>query len=89
MRINDIHYSNVRDIPLGNLHTKQLLKLRESVRHRDPFGSDEDDDVWNGLSIKDKSWLQGELTKELATREHVPNKQEGKAARRARHKKGR
>lgn len=86
MRINNVWYRNVKDIPLGDLHTRQLLNLLAKTRHRDPFGEDIDSDgMW---SRKNKTWLYDAVKTVLATREHIPSKQEKREARRAKHKKG-
>ena len=87
MRINGQWYRNVKDIPLDDLHTRQLLNLLAKTRHRDPFGEDIDSDgMW---SRKNKAWLHGAIKAVLATREHIPNQEETREARRAKHKRGR
>ena len=75
-KINGQWYE-VNDIPFQSLHTKQLLNLMKSARLRDHSNED---------TVKQ---LRASLRVELATRDHVLNKQDSREARRAKHKKDR
>jgi len=81
MWINGQLYTTLADFPLEELHTKQLLKLREHTR---PSWKDDnlDEAYYAKVAFKKR------LFAELATREHVPNKQEARKKRQERHKKG-
>lgn len=63
-------------------HTRQLLgELRRTYRYGCPYCWEDSD--WEQLREYRK-----ELKQELATREHIPNKLESKAIRKAKIKKG-
>lgn len=67
---------------MKNLKTRQLLAhLRQTYRWGDYDWEDADFQALHAYRARVKA--------ELATREHIPNKQEGKAIRKARIKKGR
>ena len=67
---------------LKNLKTRQLLNLLHSTYH---WG---DSYYWKSEDWKDLERYRMIIKKELATREHIPNKIESKLIRKARIKKG-
>lgn len=68
---------------MKNLKTRQLLaELRRTYAYGCPYSWEDKD--WDALKT-----YQTALKAELATREHIPNKQESKAIRKARIKRGR
>ena len=76
-------YIILTDDELQKLKTRQLLSLlRSSHKMGCPYcwGSEEWNKVWD---------YQKRIKAVLATREHIPNKQESKAIRKAKIKKGR
>ena len=81
----DRHYTHEQML---NLSTRQLLKeLRWTYRQSCPKYWACDGQC-NQLWCTQKKAYQAELKAELATREHIPNKIESKAIRKARKKKG-
>ena len=75
---------------LNKLHTKQLLKQLRGSR---VWGEDCRDYFTNTPEceqcLANQKYNEKQLKAILATREHIPNKQESKALRKARIKKGR
>lgn len=68
---------------MKNLKTRQLLaELRRSHSYGCSYS-------WGDEDWQARDTYQVALKAELATREHIPNKQESKAIRKARIKKGR
>lgn len=69
---------------MKKLNTRHLLAL---LRETYTWGCS--DECWDCLTAnKFKCCYRAKLKEELATREHIPNKQEGKALRRLRQKRG-
>lgn len=68
---------------MKNLKTRQLLaELRRTYTYGDEYTWNDED--WQALGT-----YRVALKAELSTREHIPNKQESKALRKARIKRGR
>ena len=67
---------------MEKMHTRQLLK---ELRRTHSYGCEccQGDEDWKQLHC-----YRNQLKAVLATREHIPNKQESKALRKARKKKG-
>ena len=87
MNVSEIfkNRDNVENIDLEKLHTKQLLKLKIMAN------SDKCDSCSDEFAIEYYAKLQVFIDKVklvLATREHVLNKKESKAIRKAKIKKG-
>ena len=83
-------YSDTDIEAMEKMHTKQLLKRRNSLYHSGCSGSYY---VSNSPECE-ACWQNTEYNKEqvkriLATREHIPSKQESKALRKQRIKEGR
>ena len=75
---------------LKNLHTKQLLKIRNNLYYISEYCSDmcsAHDPECQSCSANRK-YNRDEILKILNEREHVPNKQESKSLRKERIKKG-
>ncbi|MCA1026980.1 hypothetical protein LCM23_12840 [Cytobacillus kochii] len=69
---------------LKTLHTKELLRLLHSARH---CGGSYNPFYENGYAFQGSKWYTiDEIKKELATREHIPNKEEAKKIRQEKHK---
>ena len=71
------------------LTTEQMkdMKTRQLLAHlRQTYAWGDYD--WEGADYSAKHAYQAQVKAELATREHIPNKQESKAIRKARKKKG-
>lgn len=67
---------------MTKMHTRQLLaELRSTYTWGCPH-------CWEDEDWKQLNYYRTQLKSELATREHIPNKIEGKAIRKARKKKG-
>lgn len=84
-------YSKEDIAKLEKLHTKQLLKERNCLYHVSEYCADcccdrYDDECKNCGNNHEFNMQQ--VKRILATREHIPNKQEAKALRKARKKKG-
>ena len=67
---------------MEKMHTRQLLK---ELRRTHSYGCE---CCWGDEDWKQLYCYRNQLKAVLATREHIPNKQESKALRKARKKKG-
>ena len=82
MKLNT-EYNIYSTADMKHLKTRQLLaELRRTHTYGCPYTWEDED--WEVLHT-----YRAALKAELATREHIPNKQESKAIRKARIKKGR
>lgn len=77
-------------VALNNMHTKQLLKERDRCYSGGCSGTYYTSNSPEcAACLKNQDYNMEQIKKILATREHVPNKQESKALRKERIKKGR
>lgn len=75
-------YSFMTIEQISRAHTRQLLaELRRTYRGGCPY-------CWKNSDWNQLYHYRNELKRELATREHIPNKKESKAIRKAKIKKG-
>lgn len=91
-RCTDFHrkYSESELETLRKMSTRQLLKERNSLYYVSEFCADchcQDDECTE--CIRNQDYNMEQVKALLATREHVPNKQESKALRKQRIKEGR
>lgn len=84
-------YSNEDIRALENMHTKQLLNERNRLYHVSEYCADCCCDKYDEECQRcsnNRTFNMQEVKRILATREHVPNKQESKALRKLRIKEG-
>ena len=83
-------YTNENLRALENMHTKQLLNERNRLHHVSEYCSDCCDKCAEECERcgNNQQFNMGQVKRILATREHVPNKQESKALRKQRIKEG-
>lgn len=84
-------YSNKDIEVLHTLHTKQLLNMRNSNYKHSEYCADMCDrhSAECRLCIGNQQYNKEQIKQILDTREHIPNKQESKALRKERIKRGR
>jgi hypothetical protein len=73
--INGQNYSSYEDVPLNELHTKQLLKLLKLFRYN------QCECCYRTTHNQDRYIFSNLIRAVLSTREHIPNKKEARKIR--------
>lgn len=75
---HELHPDNVRGIEwLQRMHTREILKVKTRLIKCNRY-YDESDSYFLGGDQYGPYVTKSDILKELATREHIPNKKEGK-----------
>lgn len=85
-------YSNADIAELEKMRTRQLLKKRNRLYHVSEYCSDCCCDRYDeecAMCSNNQAFNMTQVKRILATREHIPNKQESKALRKEKIKRGR